>query len=310
MKRARLIYNPVAGKRMAAPKLDTIINHLQAHNWQVLPYRTTGAEDTESFGKLLQEPYLDAAIVAGGDGTLHHVVNALIGGNFDLPLGIIPVGTANDFAVHIGLPSDIEACCQVICQGNRMQVDVGWVNGTYFINTASAGLMAEIPYKTDVTLKNVLGKMAYYLKGIEELPNFSPIKVGFVSANGAYKQEVLLFIVMNGAAAGGFTNIAPKASIMDGLLDVIVVKPCHIGQLFSLLLKLIKGELVNDPRVEYFQTSELRVTCTPPVLTDLDGELGPEFPLEFKLLPGKLTVLTPKLNLDSSRRTMSRGELF
>lgn len=308
MRRARLVYNPVAGKKALAAKLDNLVSIFQSRGWQLVPYRTTGAEGKNMFAKMFQEERDDAIIVAGGDGTVHQVINGLLQAEAHTPLGIIPVGTSNDFAVHLNLPSDIEKCCELILEQKTTKVDVGLVNGTYFINVASAGLLTDVPHQTDVALKNVLGKLAYYLKGIEKLPNFQPIPIEIVDRQRIIKEDVLLFMIVNGRTAGGFTRLAPWASIVDGVFDVIVVKPCNLGYLLTLFLKLIKGEHINDPRVEYFQTSQVIINCSLDVGTDLDGEAGPAFPLDVRIIPGKLEVFTPKKNSPPSRRIISNRE--
>lgn len=289
MRIARLIYNPVAGKKAFAAKLDNIIHCLQEYDWQVIPYRTTGPED--DFLPLLEGT--DAIFAAGGDGTVHQVINALMLSGLDLPLGIFPVGTANDFAAHLGLPLDIAECCDVIGKGKITKVDVGQANERYFINVASAGLLTEIPHKTDTGMKNVLGKLAYYLKGIEEIPNFRPIEIELVNHGMFYRQEVLLFLIVNGCTAGGF-NLVSQASINDGVFDVILVKPCNLGQLLALFLKLFRGEHLNDTNIEYFQASKLSIDCNQLVNTDLDGENGPQFPLYISVLPRALRVFAPR----------------
>ncbi len=292
MKKAKLVYNPVAGKKVFAAKLDSVIANFQSNGWKLVPYRTTGNEDGSTFSKMFLEDTYNAIIVAGGDGTVHHVVNGLLGANLSTPLGIFPVGTANDFAVHLNLPQDVEECCRTIIAENVTEVDVGLANGTYFINVASAGLLTDIPHKTDVAMKNVLGKLAYYLKGIETIPNFRPIPVEIICNNKVFCEEVLLFIIANGSAAGGFSRLAPRADIVDGFFDMMVIKPVNLGQLLSLFLKLIRGEHINDPRVEYFQTSHVIISCTQEVDTDLDGEPGSGFPLEVKVIPRRLPVFT------------------
>jgi diacylglycerol kinase (ATP) len=293
LKKVRFVYNPVAGKKQIAAKLDTVIGSFQAKGWEVLPYRTTGEETCKDFMRLLAEEETEALLVAGGDGTIHRVMNGLIQAGLDTPLGIIPTGTANDFGVHLNLPQDVVGCCDLVLRGKTAKIDVGLANETYFLNVASAGLLTDIPHQTDVGMKNVLGRLAYYLKSIEKLPNFKPVPMEIISRRKVYREEVLLFLIVNGRTAGSFPKIAPKASVIDGLLDVLIFRQSNLGQLFSVFLKLLKGEHINDPLVEYFQTEEIIINCPVNVDTDLDGEAGPNFPLEVRVLPRKLNVFLP-----------------
>ncbi len=301
MKKALLVYNPVAGKKVFAAKLDSLVGFFQQRGWLLSPYRTSGIGE-KGLKEVLDEAAFEAVIVAGGDGSVHHVVNLLLRAGLDIPLGIIPVGTANDFAAHLGLPPEVDECCTIIAEGETTRVDIGWASGSYFVNAASAGLLTDIPHMTDVGMKNVLGKLAYYLKGIEQIPNFRPIGVEIVTRDRLVKEEMLLFLILNGHTAGGFTHLAPRASIEDGAFDVIMVRPCNLGQLLSLFVKLIKGEHINDPRVEYFQASQVIINCSQAIDTDLDGEQGPGFPLEIKVLPQRLPVFTKKFRVRQEKR--------
>lgn len=310
MRKALFIYNPIAGKKAVVPQLDYLFRYFQGNGWRLYPYRTTGKEDDLFLVKLLEQENFDSVIVSGGDGTLHRAANGILRSGLDLPLGIIPSGTSNDFAAHLNLPQNIESCCDVIVNGKLAKLDLGWASGSYFINVASAGLLSDIPHKTDIAMKNVMGKLAYYLKGIENIPNFRAIPLEIQAGRRVFNEDALLFLVVNGNTAGGFSRLAPRASIVDGKFDVIVIKPCNLGQMFGLFLKLFKGEHINDPRVEYFQTSHLTIDCPLHVDTDLDGEPGPRFPLEIKVLSRRLPVYIPKRILPSSRRMVSSGELF
>jgi len=308
MKSARLIYNPVAGKKAVPARLDNLVEIFQSRGWQVLPYRTTGKEDKMTYAGMLQSQDFDAVIVAGGDGTVHQVVNGMMTADLNLPLGIIPVGTSNDFAGHLDLPSDIGSCAELILKEKTTKIDLCCAGGSYFVNVASAGLLTDVPRETEVAMKNVWGKLAYYIKGIEKLPNFRAIPVEIAGDQKMIKEDILLFLIVNGGTVGGFSRLAPWASMTDGVFDVIVVKPCNLGHLFSLFIKLMKGEHINDPKVEYFQTSRLTINCPDHVNMDLDGEPGPGFPVEVSNIPGRLEVFTPKKFSSKAGKKVSREE--
>ena len=210
-----------------------------------------------------------------------------------LPIGILPVGTANDFSKFLGMSSDVEEACKQILSSEVKSVDLGSINDKYFVNVASTGLFTDVSQKTDVNLKNTIGKLAYYLKGLEELPNFRKLHVNISSKEVEFEGEMYLLLVFNGATAGNF-NLAMRADACDGLLDIIMFKAVQIYELLPLFIKVLKGEHLDSNKVLYFKTDYLKVECHEDIVTDIDGEKGPDFPLEIKCIKGGLKILGVK----------------
>lgn len=289
----RLIYNPVSGQAFFKNNLDYIIERFQREGKQIIPYRTESSEDAFNAAFNLEEGKYEKVLVAGGDGTIHQAINGLMKRGIDVPVGIIPSGTANDVANYLGLPRTIKEICDTLIGENYIETDLGFVNNRYFINIASAGLLTDVSQKTEIAVKNNLGRLAYYLKGLEQLPKFHSINITLESPDYRYDGKVFLFLVMNGKSAGGFQKVAPLAQMDDGLLDVFLFKPASLPEIVSLFIKVVKGEHINSPQITYFQTNSLIIHCQEELLTDLDGEKGPEFPLEIKCLPKRLKILVP-----------------
>ena len=210
-----------------------------------------------------------------------------------LPIGILPVGTANDFSKFLGIPFDIETACKQIIGSTVTTVDLGSINDKYFVNVASTGLFTDVSQKTDVNLKNTIGKLAYYLKGLEELPNFRPLKVKITSEQVNFDGTMYLMLIFNGKTAGNF-NLATRADATDGMLDVIVFKAVQIYELIPLFIKVLKGEHLDSDKVIYFKTDRLHIECSEDIVTDIDGEKGPDFPLDIKCIKGGLKILGVK----------------
>jgi len=230
-------------------------------------------------------------LASGGDGTIHHVVQGMMDRRINLPLGIIPAGTVNDFAEAMGLPYDIEKCCDLLLEGNTRKVDIGRAGNRYFINTVSAGFFTDVPYKTKINYKNLLGRAAYYLKGIEELPGFRPLNMKITYNEGVIEDQILFVAVLNTNSVGGFNRAAPGAIVNDGKLDVIVLKFCNLLDLLPLLMKFLRGVHITDPNIYYFQTDSLKIECDECDFTDLDGEKGPLLPMDVKVVPGALEII-------------------
>ncbi|NLM44979.1 MAG: YegS/Rv2252/BmrU family lipid kinase [Clostridiales bacterium] len=282
MKKIRLIYNPVAGDATFKNRLDTVIKNFQKSGYLVSPYRLMGANDMDNALSDIDDKYTAIAI-SGGDGSINNLINTMKKNNIDLPIGIFPFGTSNDFAAHMRIPRNVQKCCEIITSGEILEVDTGVVNGNYFVNVCSAGLLADVPYKTDIGMKNSLGKIAYYIKGFEEIPRLRPIRMKMEYDDKIIEDDLYLFLVLNGSTAGGFPRLAPYASVYDGLLDVIAIKAANITNIINLIIKALRGEHVEDSNIYHFQTDNLKISSDQVFESDIDGERGPTFPLSIRV---------------------------
>ena len=289
MKKVRFIYNPYSGENNIINELDNVIKLHQEVELTVVPYRIQKGKDLAEALDIIDETY-SYILIAGGDGTVDSLVNAMEQKNVNIPIGILPVGTANDFGKFINMPTDIQEACKQILNSKPVAVDVGKINDKYFINVASTGLFTDISQKIDENLKNTIGKLAYYLKGIEELPNFRRLKVKLLSKECNYEGERYLLLVFNGKTAGNL-NLATEAEITDGKLDVIMFKAIQIMELLPLFIKLLKGDHLDSDKVVYFKTDDVYIESTEDIVTDIDGERGPDFPLRIQCIKGGIKLL-------------------
>lgn len=290
MKKARLIYNPFSGRRVFGNRLDIVIHKLQSGGYEVTPVRSTNIEDIYDSMKNAKD--YDCIIASGGDGTLNQVINAMMDNNVDVPIGILPSGTANDFANHLNIPIHTSEACDVILKNKIAEFDLGKINDRYFINVAAAGLLTDVSQKIDTNLKSTLGKMAYYLKGIEQIPNFRPIPIKINHDGEIINEMVYLFVILNGSSAGGF-KLAPDSTANDGLLNFVAIKACNIVELFNLFISMLRGEHLASNNVIYLKGRKFIIECNENVETDIDGETGPRFPLNVDISSKKLKVFIP-----------------
>lgn len=285
-----LFYNPVSGHAAFKNKLDWIVEAFQRRGILVVFYRTR-REGNEKFIPFVREVNPDGLLVAGGDGTVHEIVNLMMKGSLDLPLGIIGSGTSNDFATYLGVNTDLEAYLDTIASGRTRRVDLGLMDGTYFINVASGGAMACIAHEVNARIKNSLGKMAYYLKGIGELPKFRyfPLKI---EADGAhYELETFLFVIINSPVVGSMKNVANGVAVDDGKLDLLSIGKCSIPKLMSITADLIAGKPVSEREdVLHVQAKHFRIESGIPVESDIDGECGPMLPLTIETVPRAVAI--------------------
>ncbi|MFC7372409.1 diacylglycerol kinase [Fictibacillus iocasae] len=298
MKRARLIYNPTSGRETIKKQLPYILDRLENAGYETSCHATTPMPNcAQNAAKLAGERGFDLVIAAGGDGTIYEVVNGLAGLENRPKLGIIPVGTTNDFARAVGVPRTIDGACDVLCDGIEMPVDIGKVNDRYFINIAGAGRMTELTYEVPSRLKTMIGQLAYFLKGIEMLPSIKPTYVEIEYDEQKFEGEVMLFLVANTNSVGGFEKLAPASEFHDGMFDLIILKKTSLAEFVRIATLAIRGEHIHDEHVIYTKAKRVKVTPREKMQINLDGELGGVLPGEFVNLHHHFTMLVPKERL-------------
>lgn len=290
MKKLLLVYNPVSGHAAFKAKLDSVIEAFQRRGILLSMYRTRKDSNTD-FADFVSESRSDGIIAAGGDGTLHAVVNWALKAKLDLPIGIIGSGTSNDFASYLGIKKGLAAYFDRIAAGNTREVDVGLVNGDkYFINVASAGAFTSIAHEVNVKFKNAFGKLAYYIQGIGELPKFKAVEIQVRADNVSFNFEAFLFIVLNSGTVAGMKKVADFAKIDDGKLDLLAIKKCSTGNLLRIFRGLLSGKGVdlNDENIFHLQASTFRISSTSDLTSDIDGEAGSSLPIVIETIPKAL----------------------
>lgn len=291
MKKVKFIYNPFSGEAVITKNLDTIIGKYQAKGYTIVPFRISTEQSLEDAFLDIDSSY-HHILGAGGDGTINQIINIMKKKNLDIPLAILPVGTANDFAKYIGMPADIGSACDKILAGKIQEIDLGKANDKYFINVFSFGLFTDVSHKTPTHLKNTIGKLAYYLNGIKELPSFKKLDIKVTSDKFFYEGNALIFFTFNGRTAGNI-NISYKSEINDGLLDVIIVKGENIRSTLSSLLAFLKLEHLEKPKdIIHFTTSDFTVEYSDSSLeSDIDGEVGPTSPIHISCIENGLKMI-------------------
>ena len=290
MKKLVLFYNPVSGHAAFKNKLDGMVEAFQRRGVLLLLYRTK-KEGNEYFAAFVQKLKPDGILAAGGDGTVHECVNIMMKNQIDLPLGIIGSGTSNDFATYLRINEDMEAYFDKIVAGTSKRMDLGKVGDTYFINVASAGMMTSIAHEVDARLKNALGKMAYYIKGIGELPKFRAVPLIIEADGRKHEIEAFLFVVINSAVVGSMKNVARDVSVTDGKLDLLAIRKCGIPRLMTVTADLVAGKPISDKEyVLHLQAEHFVIQSADELESDLDGEAGPRLPLTIDTVPGAIAV--------------------
>jgi diacylglycerol kinase (ATP) len=230
----------------------------------------------------------DVVAAVGGDGTLNEVVNGLDG--TDTPLGVIPLGTANDFARQAGIPGDADHAMDVILLRKPVRIDTASLNGRRFLNVSTGGIGAEATAETPSQIKHALGHFAYAISGLRKLADFEPNHAVFRGGGYVLEVDFLMFAVGSAMSTGGGTMVTPHASTTDGLLDLCVVERMPRREFARTVLRLRRGEHVGEEGVHYVRVSELTIESSKPISVNVDGEVVDSRRLDYHARPKDLLV--------------------
>jgi len=235
-------------------------------------------------------------VAGGGDGTINAVVNALVGKGKKEPrasMGILPLGTANDFAHGLGLPvDDLGQCLEIACTRKPKKIDVGRAGSRCFVNVTSGGFGAEITATTPVDMKKKLGGAAYTIMGLIKAFDLQPY-TGRLLVPGEEPVEgsMLVMAVGNSRLAGGGFEVAPKARLDDGLLDLAVLRDLAVSDVGQLAKELEAPDNPENKFLVYRQLAEFTLEADREVHFNLDGEPTSKSKLKFSVLPKRLRVV-------------------
>lgn len=277
-----ILYNVQAGKGKVAKRLERIVAVFRDAGIDVEP-------QIIEFGKNPFEGKEDAelVVICGGDGTINYVVNMMREKGINPTLGIIPAGTANDFAGALGMPKDYVKAARKIVQGSVRNVDCGEVNGKYFVNVLSFGVLTTTSQQTSDKAKHRYGKLAYVWVGLKDLFTMHRINLKVRVDDEVFDSEALMFLVFNGETAGRF-RLARRAKIDDGLFDILVLERRNpIATCANMVRHLFGGK----PRaIRSIKSSLIEIHAEGSERTDVDGQPGPEFPMYIRCEAGALKV--------------------
>lgn len=294
-KRARIIYNPTSGKELFKRMLPEVLVKMEKAGFETSAYATQKAGDaTIEAKRALQEDY-EMLIVAGGDGTLNEVVNGIAEHPKRPKIGVIPMGTVNDFGRALHLPTDILKAVDVIIEGYSVKVDIGKMNSRYFINLAAGGRITEVSYETSSKLKTFVGPFAYYIKGMEMLPQMTNVDVRIEYDGKVFQGEILLFLLGLTNSMAGFEKLVPDARLDDGYFTLIIVKKANLAELGHIMTLASRGEHIKHPKVIYEKAKSVNISSFEQMPLNVDGEYGGQLPANFLNLKQHIEVYTPKV---------------
>ena len=286
MKSAVFLYNTQSGKCKIERCTEAVCTVFRAYGYDIKPQLIDFCANPFDGNE-----QIDLMVVAGGDGTVNYVVNAMKNKGLDIPLGVIPAGTANDFAGALGMSHQPLEAARQIASGAVDRVDCGCVNGLYFVNIFSFGIFTTTSQRTPDQRKHKIGKLAYLIEGVKELRAMHAVPLKVVADGQAFDFNSLMVLVFNGETAGGF-RLANTSSVRDGIFDCLLLeKRNFLVSCFAMVRYLCGGH----PRsVRHLRAATLQISSPIDEPTDVDGQRGARFPLDVRCLPGLLRVVCPR----------------
>jgi YegS/Rv2252/BmrU family lipid kinase len=286
--RVVLISNPTAGRKSRS-RLREAVRHLETRGVLVDLVETRRRGDAEELARAAAVGRPDAVVAAGGDGTIHEVVNGLAYSS--VPLGILPLGTANVFARELGLPSDPVRAAQAVLAGRPRTVHLGRAGSRYFLVMAGVGFDAQVIYDLDLGLKRLLGKLAYLSTGLKVL--LAPPRHPFEVRIGDEQLTACAAVIGKGHYWGGSFQVTPGARLEDPDLHLCLFTGSRPWDVLRYAGGIFSGKHLGFSDVFLRSARDFALHSARPLRVQADGDLIGTLPMTFSVAEGALSVLGP-----------------
>ena len=289
--RSCVILNPGAGSADEADNLRQLVGRLG----EVTIRETNAPEEAIRFAAEAVADGYALIVAAGGDGTINEVVNGLSDDWGRAKLGILPLGTGNDFARTIGMPTDIEGAVEILLRGETCASDVVCVESDktrYFVNVSAGGFSGLVDERVTDELKAAWGPLAYLRAATAALPDLEDYHTT-IQFDDEEPQNLAVYnvVIANARYVAGGIPIAPDALLDDGLVDVLVVPAASMPRLATLVPLILLGQHLNHPDLMFRRVRSVTIDSRPGMWFNTDGELVGNEPAKFTVLPQALQVI-------------------
>ena len=288
--RVLLYVNPVSGKGKAGRCLLDVIKVFSDAGYSVNVHVATPKRDDNINYIRKAAKYCSLVAAMGGDGTLNEVINGVMHSRIGARIGFIPLGSTNDVASSLGIPTDPVAAARAAAAGGWIPYDVGVFNGEYFGYITGTGAFTEVSYATSRSLKNALGHLAYVLEGVKSVSAIKPLWLKISTPGKSISGKYIYCTISNSTSVGGILKLGPDlVSFNDGLFELVLVKaPRDIVELGRLAADLLVSN-INTPLMQILHVPEAYITASEPLGWTLDGENGGKHRcVHVKNLPGNV----------------------
>ncbi|MCC6510560.1 MAG: diacylglycerol kinase family lipid kinase [Pirellulaceae bacterium] len=286
-----VIWNPNAGSVAQAADIRQLIEQ----DSRIELYEPNSAADARKKVELSTQHGSKLVIAAGGDGTINSVINGLSGAPSDTVLGVLPLGTANDWCASLSIPNDIQTAWEVIERRTVRAIDVveleTRLQTTRFANIATGGNSHRVTEQITAEMKQRWGALCYIRGAFTILNDLESFRVEISFDQGPIEVfDAWNLMIANGRTSAGRVEVAPRARLDDGLLDVVIIQSGTMIDLADLSARYLFSDYIESDQVLYRQARMVTLNSKPPLIFSLDGDLIDEHPVSFRCLPNRLNV--------------------
>ena len=286
-----VILNPAAGSAENTETLRGKLEQLGSCKIEA----TAQAHDARKFAHRAVADGYDLIVSAGGDGTLNEIVNGIAEQNSQCRVGIVPLGTGNDFARSIGLPAKVDECLEIIARGKTRAIDLVRVKSDevrYFVNVSAGGFSGVVDEKLTTEIKKNWGPLAYLRGAAAALPELRAYKTTIVFDDAeTIATNLYNVIIANGRYVAGGIPVAPEAILNDGAMDVFLIPEKPAAELTVLIAQILLGKHMGNDAIIYRRAAKVAVNSKPGMWFNVDGELVGNEPALFEVMPGAMQFI-------------------
>ncbi len=288
-----IICNPDAG---SVDDAAALLDRLSRVDSAIVKRTSAPGEATMLAHEAVHDGY-DMVVAAGGDGTLNEVINGIAEHTEKIKVGLVPLGTGNDFARMLALPDSIDGCIDVLNAGCVRQIDLVRVTSDqirYFVNVSAGGFSGTVGEKLTAEIKKSWGPLAYLRCAAEALPELRAYRTQIVfDDTSVLELDLYNAIIANGRYVAGGTPVAPEAAIDDGLLDVVLVPEAPAGNIAVVVAQIMLGKHLASETIVFRRAAKVSIHSTPGMWFNVDGELVGNDPAVFEVIPRALQFVVP-----------------
>ncbi len=288
MKKVLLLINPKS--RSGADSIVHATEHLSTLGYSII---NNPHEESQNPNQLVEKHAQDISfvVVGGGDGSVNMVLPSLV--KNQVPLVVIPLGTANNLARHYDLSNDIKEALKIIETGTILQIDLGIVNDIYFVNVVGLGLSTNVNDTVPSKLKRLFGAFAFVLTALYLSTKIRPFKLTIEADGKTYVRRSWQISVVNGRHYGNGLTVKPDASLLDGKLHALSTEVAKWWQGFLLIPALISGRYKKDHDVSLFEAETIKLSTKRKLKIDVDGDIKTHTPANFRVHRKALKIMVP-----------------
>jgi diacylglycerol kinase (ATP) len=288
-----ILLNPTAKRGQARRRLERALEVFRQQHVHFDVRESQSSQHLIELARGAREEKRDLIVSAGGDGTHHYVINGLL--KSEIPLGLLPMGTGNDFAKGVGMPMDLHAAAAALLNGPVRSIDLAQVGGAVYGCIAGVGFDSTVTRYANEHARWLSGSLAYMWSLLRCMREYRPHPLEIVADGEFFSEEVLFAVVGNNSSYGGGIRLAPRAKLDDGVLDVCIVPYLSRLELLRWVPRAYRGEHLHHPRIKYLQARKITLRTASRMELFGDGEFLQELPATIEVLPRALRVIAPKV---------------